>query len=151
MQTFADIIAESFHSEVEVIWKLKSATHAIAAFNVKSIAVEVGFEQREQCGPWHVGFNSAQGEVADRTNMTLAFPIFNGVFQALREFIDTREPEAVVFIAKDEDLATVYEAYLRREKNRIEEIGYELEGPHRVDPYTEWTLRLVEPSGWKAQ
>ena len=151
MQTFADVIAESFHSEVEVTWKLKSATHAIAAFNVKSIAVEVDFEQREQRGPWHVGFNAVHGELVDRTNMSLAFPIFNGVFQALREFIETREPEAVVFIAKDEDLASVYEAYLRREQNRIEEIGFKLEGPDRVEPYTQWTLRRVKPSGWKEQ
>ena len=151
MQTFADVIAESFHSEVEVTWKLKSTTHAIAAFNVKSIAVEVGFEQREHGGPWHMGFNTVYGELADRTNMTLAFPIFNSVFQAVREFIETRESEAVVFIAKDENLASVYEAYLRRETNSIEEIGYKLEGPDRVDPYTEWTLRRVKPSGWKAQ
>ena len=151
MQTFADVIAESFYSEVKMTWKLNSTMHAVAAFTVRSIAVEVDFEQREQREPWHAGFNTVQGEVADRTNMTLAFPIFNGVFQALREFIDTREPEAVVFIAKDEDLASVYEAYLRREKNSIEEIGYKLEGPHRVDPCTEWTLRRVKPSGWKAQ
>lgn len=59
-----------------------------------------------------MGFNTVQGEVADRTDMTLAFPTFNGVFQAVREFIDTREPEAMVFIAKDENLASVYEAYL---------------------------------------
>jgi hypothetical protein len=74
---------------------------------VKSIAVEVDSEQREQRGPWHVGFNTVHGELADRTN----------------------------------NLASVDEAYLRREKNRIEEIGYELEGLDRVDPYTEWTLR----------
>jgi hypothetical protein len=151
MQTFADVITESFHSEVDVTWKLKSTTHAIAAFNVKSIAVEVEFEQREPIGPWHVGFNPVHGELADRTNMTLAFPIFNGVFQAVLEFIEPREPEAVVFIAKDEDLASVYEAYLRREKNSIEKIGYKLEGPHRVEPYTEWTLRRVKPSSWKSQ
>ena len=151
MQTLADVIAESFYSEVKVNWKLKSITDAIAQFSVRSIAVEVDFEQREHNGPWHVGFNTVQGEVADRTNMTLAFPIFNGVFQAVREFIETREPEAVVFIAKDEDLASVYEAYLRRERNSIEEIGYQLEGPHRVEPYTEWTLRRVKPSSWKAQ
>jgi hypothetical protein len=151
MAEFAETIAESFHSEVDVTWSLKSTMHAIAAFSVKSIAVEVDFEQREQRGPWHVGFNTVDGELADRTNMILAFPIFNGVFQAIREFIDTREPEAVVFSAKDEDLASVYEAYLRREKNRIEEIGYKLEGPDRVEPFTEWMLRRVKPSGWKAQ
>ena len=150
MQTFAESIAESFHSEVKVNWKLKSTAHAVAAFTVKSIAVEVDFEQREHAGPWHVGFSTVHGEITDRTNMALAFRIFNGVFQAVREFIETREPEVVVFIAKDEDLASIYETYLRREKRSVEELGYELEGPHRVDPYTEWTLRRMKPSGWKS-
>ena len=150
MLTFAEIIVESFHSEVVVNWKLKSTEHAVAAFTVKSIAVEVDFEQRERDGPWHIGFNTVGGAAADRTNMTLGFRIFNGVFQAVREFIDTREPKVVVFIAKDEDLTNIYEAYLRREKMSIEEMGYKLEGPHRVDPYTQWTLRRVNPSGWKS-
>ena len=63
--------------------------------------------------------------------------ILNGVFQAVREFVETREPEAVVLIAKDEDRARVYAAYLRREQARIKETGYRIEGPVSVLPYTE--------------
>jgi hypothetical protein len=149
MPDFAEIIAESFYSETELIWKLNSQTHAIAAFEVKSIRVEVDFEQREKEGPWHVGFNTASGDLVDRTNMTLAFRIFNGVFQAVREFIDTREPEMVAFIAKDEDLAGIYGTYLWREKPTIQKMGYTLEGPRRIEPYTEWTLRRSKPSAWR--
>lgn len=149
MQQFAEFIAESFYSEVPLNWKLKSPTHAAATFAVKTVLVEVSFEQREHNGPWHVAFNTLTGELLDRTNMTLAFRIFNGVFQAVREFIETREPAAVVFISKDEDLGGIYQTYLRREKVAIEELGYKLEGPRRIAPYTEFTLRRVTPSGWK--
>lgn len=149
MQTFAEFVAEQFHSEAQVNWKLKSPMHATAVFTVKTIVVEVDFEQREPNGPWHVAFNTGQGELADRTNITLAFRIFNGVFQAVREFIEVREPAAVVFISEDEDLASIYGTYLRREKGRIAELGYTLEGPHRVEPYTEWTLRRTKPAAWK--
>jgi hypothetical protein len=148
MQTFAEFIAESFDSDVHVNWKLKTTRHAVAAFAVKSITVEVDFEQREHDGPWHVSFNTLHGEVADLKNEMLAIRRLNGVFQAVHQFIETREPQAVVFIAKDEDLASIYSAYLRREKTKVESLGYRIEGPHRVDPYTEWTLSRTKPSGW---
>jgi hypothetical protein len=149
MQTFADFIAESFDSDVPINWKLKSTTHAVAAFSLRSIAVEVDFERREANGPWHVTFNTLHGELADLKDEMLAFRRLNGVFQAVREFIETREPEAVVFIAKDESRAGIYSTYLRRERSRIEKLGYTIEGPHRIEPYTEWTLRRSGPSNWK--
>jgi hypothetical protein len=110
----------------------------------------VDFEQREPNGPWHVSFNTLHGEVNDLKNEMLAIRRLNGVFQAVRQFMETREPEAVVFIAKDEDRASIYSAYLDREKSNIEDLGYRLEGPHQVQPYTEWTLRRVKPSAWRA-
>ncbi|MGH9663789.1 MAG: hypothetical protein ACRD9L_05140, partial [Bryobacteraceae bacterium] len=105
MQTFVDFIAESFDSDVPLNWKLKSTTLAVAAFAVKSIAVEVEFGRREANGTWHVSFNTLHGEMADLKDEMLAFRRLNGVFQAVREFIETREPEAVVFIAKDKSRA----------------------------------------------
>jgi hypothetical protein len=147
MQSFAEFIAESFYSEVVLNWKVKSTTHALASFTIRSVSIEVSFEQRETKGPWHVAFNVLKGDAAETA--TLAFRIFNGVFQAVGEFIETRQPDVVVFISKDDDLANIYQTYLRREKNRIEELGYRLEGPHRVEPYTEFTLRRVTPTDWK--
>lgn len=148
MQAFAEFIAESFHSEANVIWVLKSTSHAVAKFQVKTISVEVEFEQREHRGAWHVAFNTAAGEISDRTNMVLAFRIFNGVFQAVREFIETREPDVLIFVSKDEDLERIYDAYLRREKPALEAIGYRLEAPQHVEPYAQFILRRAKPSEW---
>ncbi len=147
MASFAEFIAENFHSEVDLIWKLIGTTHAVAAFSVRSLRVEVSFEQRETNGPWHVAFNVIAGGAKEGAHS--AFRIFNGVFQAVREFVETREPEVVVFISKDEDVAGIYRTYLRREQSAIEALGYVIEGPHQVDPYTEFTLRRTRPSGWK--
>lgn len=149
MQAFSEFIVESFHSETDVIWVVKSQSHAVAKFQVKSISVEIDFEQREHRGAWHVAFNTTAGEISDRTNMALAFRIFNGVFQAVREFIETREPEVLIFISKDEDLAGIYETYLRREKAALEALGYRLEAPERVQPYAQFTLRRLNPSQWR--
>jgi hypothetical protein len=149
MPTFAESIAEEFHSEVDLNWSVSSTTQAVASFEVRTIAVEVDFEQREPGGPWHVAFNSEPTDLPDRSVVTSAFRIFNGVFQAVREFTETREPEVLVFIAKDEDLASIYQTYLRREAADLEALGYRLEGPHKVEPYTEWTLRRIRPSAWR--
>ena len=130
-------------------WILRSTSHAIARFEVKTISVEVDFEQRERGGAWQVAFNTVAGELSDRTNMVLAFRIFNGVFQAVREFIETRQPDVLMFVSKDEDLAGIYETYLRRERAALETIGYRLEAPQRVQPYAQFTLRRVKPSEWK--
>lgn len=149
MGTFAEYIAEAFHSEVCLNWSLRSTSHAVASFAVSSVSVQVSFEQREVNGDWHVGFEVVRGDLPERTH--LAFRIFNGVFQAVREFIDVREPEVLVLVSKDPDLANIYGTYLRRERPRIEELGYSIEGPHRVDPYTQFSLRRVRSSGWKPQ
>jgi hypothetical protein len=78
----------------------------------------------------------------------LAFRIFIGVFQAVRELVETREPEIVVFIAKNDDLAGIYETYLRRETGPLESLAYRVEGPERADAYTQFTLRRLTPTRW---
>lgn len=71
------------------------------------------------------------------------------MFQAVEEFIALREPEAIVFATKRDKLAAI-QTYLRKESSKLESLGYQLEGPHRVDPYMEFLLRRVQPSAWKA-
>ena len=147
MPSFAEFIAESFYSEVALTWRLEGVNHAVAVFSVKSLRVEVSFEQREQNGSWHVSFHVIKGEAPERK--TEAFRVFNGVFQAVREFVETREPELVVFVSKEESLAGIYSTYLRREQPTLEQLGYSLEGPFQVELYTQFTLRRLKPSGWK--
>lgn len=147
MASFAEFIAESYFSEAEVTWQLVSLTHAVASFEAKSVLVEVDFEQTEVSGPWNVSFNTMKGEKSDLT--MLAFRIFNGVFQAVREFIETRKPELLVFASKDADLSDIYRTYLRREQKSFEDLGYRLEEPQRVAPYMEFALKRTKPSEWR--
>jgi hypothetical protein len=147
VSTFAEFVAESYHSEASLIWRTEGVNHAVAVFTVKSLRVEVAFEQREPNGPWHVSFDVIRGDAPERT--TEAFRVFNGVFQAVREFVETREPELMVFISKSESLAEIYSTYLRRERPTLQALGYHLEGPFAVEPYTQFTLRRIPKSGWK--
>jgi len=147
MQTFAEFMAESFHSDTRLTWNYLDPSRATARFDVDGIRVTVSFEQRELNGPWHVVFEVDQGESTEVAHS--AFEIFNGVFQSVEEFVGVREPEIVVFATKRDKLAGIYQTYLRKESATLRELGYELEGPVRVDPFMEFTLRRMKPSAWK--
>ena len=142
---FAELIAESFYSMADITWDLVSSRPGlvVAHFRLNDIEVEVRFEER---GQWTVSFEVLQGS-SSQTAYT-AFHIFNGVFQAVEEFLETRNPDILVFATKRQELADIYELYLRREQDRIAAIGYRLEPVSRVDPYREYTLRRSTPSKW---
>ena len=138
MASFAEIIVESFYSTVNLVWDLSGTNRATARFSVESVAVQVLFEQQEPGAAWNVSFDVERGEL--RQAVHLSFHIFNGVFQAVREFLEVRHPELVVFATKREALADIFQTYLRRESPTIERLGYQLEGPQ---------LRRVIPSKWR--
>ncbi len=122
MQSLAEFMAESFNSNVPLTWDLSGLARAVA------------FERRGNGGPWHVTFEVAKGDSTEIAHS--AFAIFNGVFQAVAEFIEVRAPETLVFATKRDELANIYQTYLRKWSAKTEELGYRLDGPIRVDPYT---------------
>jgi hypothetical protein len=114
---------------VDLYWDNARRGYASARFGVQEVAVTVAFEQMESDSPWRVGFTAERGEP---TQVVLsAFEIFNGVMQAVQEFLDIRQPDAIVLV-------------------RIEQLGYVVEGPVRAEPYAEFTLRRTRPSAWRS-
>jgi hypothetical protein len=148
MQSFAEYMAESFESNAKLGWDYPRRSRATATFGVDGIKVIVSFEQNETTGPWHVIFEVDQSD--STTAVHSSFEIFNGEFQAVEEFIEVREPETMVFATKRDKLAGIYQTYLRKESAKLDKLGYRLEGPYRVDPYMEFVLKRVRPSGWNA-
>ena len=61
-----------------------------------------------------------------------------------------REPEALLFATKRDQLAGIYQTYVRRESATLEKLGYRLEEPQRVDSYTEFLLKWVRPANWRS-
>ncbi len=143
---FAELIAESFHSMTTLTWGIVSTKpgRAVAKFQTNEVNVEVLFEER--ASDWTVSFDVLEPSQAVYT----AFHIFNGVFQAVEEFIETRQPNVIVFVTKKKGLADIYDLYLRRENERIAKLGYRLEPVSEIDPYREYTLVRVNPSNWKS-
>ena len=143
MQSLAEFMAESFNSNVPLTWDLSGLSRAIASFTVDLVKVVVSFDRRGLSGPWHVVFEVEKGDSTEAVRS--AFAIFNGVFQAVAEFIEVREPETLVFATKRDELAGIYQTYLRKWSARIEELGYAI----RVEPYTEFLLKRARSSDWK--
>ena len=143
MQSLAEFMAESFHSNTPLTWDLTGLSRVTASFVVDSVKTVVSFERREADGPWYVAFEVDKGERTEIAHS--AFAIFNGVLQATEEFLTVREPEIIIFATKRDELSGIYQTYLRREAETLAKLGYQLEGPIRVDPYTEFVLR--RPSG----
>lgn len=155
MQTFAEFMAESYRSNVPLTWNLLHSNsagrnHATASVTIESVKAIVSFEQREADGPWHVLFEVDKGNKTDTELAYLAFAIFNGVFQAVEEFVGVREPEILLFATKREQLAGIYQTYLRRESAVLEKLGYRLEGPEYVEPYRQFLLKRLRPSSWRS-
>ncbi len=149
MQTFAEFVAESFHSEVGLNWNLTRKNLVTATFAVDGITVAVTFEQRQDSPAWYVVFEVEQSDNSATATVHSSFEILDGVLQAVTEFVGVRQPDLLVFATKKDKLANIYRTYLRRESTTLETLGYQLEGPQRVDPYLEFTLRRIKPAEWK--
>ncbi len=149
MATFAESIAQAFFSETLLTWHLDNDQHAVATFKVGPAHVEVKFERKEADGPWYVSFDVEKP--TDPLFVHFAFHIFNGVFDAVEEFLAVRAPSLMIFATKREELASIYETYLRRENERIRNLGYELAPRTAISPYTEFVLRRQSPTLWREQ
>lgn len=145
--SFAEFMADSFRSETPLVWDYPAPGVVTARFRAHEVPVVVTFEEREPGGPWHALFEveNAGGTAVARA----ALRIFNGVFQAAEEFLSVREPLELVFATKSDDLHQIYATYLRREANTIRRLGYEIEGPVRMEPYIEYRLTRTRPSNWR--
>ena len=128
---------------VDLIWHLADG-RVLAQFAVEDLLIQVQFEERAP-GEWTISFELL---TTPKSMAYLAFHMFNGVFQAVEEFISVRNPDALVFVTKRPDLAHIYEVFLRREQDRIAELGYKLRDRQKVEPFIEYVLERVKPGGW---
>ena len=108
---------------VRLRWDQKGLDRVDAAFSVGSVAVRANFELGDHA--WHASFKVKSDSAYD--TISLAFHVFSGVFQAVREFLAVREPEALVFATDREELAEIYRTYLENERKAIEGSGYSLD------------------------
>lgn len=145
MDAFAEAFLETFDSNTTLSWDLHSVEEVVASFRVADAQVLTTFQMVEGA-TWRVGF---EVQPPNSLPMTLAIRVFSGVFQAVHEFLEVREPKKLVFAKKSEDLGNLYETYLSKQDTTIRALGYGMETPTRSFRLAEYTIVKSLPSDWR--
>ncbi len=151
MSILAEALIAAFDSNVQLLWSAgrdaSGAGLAQARFDVAGVRVETTFIETGR-NEWRVAFEAASQATASE-NIHASIRVFSGVFQAVREFLEVRQPERLVFASKEEDLGQLCEEYLQRQDTPLHQLGYRMVPPVRMAPLTEFAIEKTTPSEWK--
>ena len=144
---FLESVLASFDSQTRITWNLTSINEAFAWFEIEEEYVTVSFQQTRPIG-WRVGFNVRKSNRSSQELVLSSFRIFSGVFQVVEEFLTVRQPDRLVFAAKQEGLGRLYETYLDRQNTALKTLGYEMDASFKAAPLSEYAIIKTTPSNW---
>jgi len=147
MGILAEAFIAAFDSNTKLIWTTEGAGVAMARFEVSGIRVETPFAETSK-GEWRVGFEVIS-KAGAMEGIQASLRVFSGVFQAVREFLEVRQPEKLVFASKEEALGHIYEEYLQRQDTSLHEMGYRMAPPLKMSPLMEFVIQKATPSAWQ--
>jgi hypothetical protein len=147
MGILAEAFIAAFDSNTELTWITQGTGQAIARFEVSATRVDTTFtETRKNEG--RVAFD-ATSKASASENIHASIRVFSGVFQAVREFLEVRQPERLVFASKEEALGRLYEEYLQRQDTSLRQMGYRMVSPAKMSPLVEFAIEKTTPSEWR--
>jgi hypothetical protein len=147
MGLLAEALIAAFDSKTELTWVTGETGRVIARFEVAGIRVETAFTETRK-NEWRVGFDVVS-KAGLAENIHASISIFSGVFQAVREFLEVRQPDRLVFASKEDALGHLYEEYLQKQGNPLREIGYRAVAPVKMSSLAEFAIEKTTPSEWK--
>jgi hypothetical protein len=147
MSILAEAFIAAFDSNTELTWTTAGTGQAIARFELSRTRVDTTFAET-QTNEWRVAFD-VTSQASASENIHASIPVFSGVFRAVREFLEVRQPEKLVFASKEEALGHLYEEYLRRQDTSLSKIGYQMVSPVKATPLVEFAIVKTTPSEWK--
>ena len=112
MSTLAEAIVASFDSHPEVKWVQLATNEAWATFLVEGDTVLVQFQKVDESA-WRASFEVEKSSKTPTQLVSNSVRILSGVFHAVREFVEVRQPERITFAPEYESLADLYEFFLR--------------------------------------
>jgi hypothetical protein len=149
MGTLAEAMVASFDSHPDVKWVQLASSEAKASFQVEGDTVQVHFQKTEESA-WRVGFEVEKSAKSSTQMINNSVRILSGVFFAVREFLEVRQPERLIFASKNELLGNLYETYLSREGTTLRQIGYRVAPAMKASPLTEFQIEKTSPSDWQS-
>ncbi len=148
MSALAEAIISAFDSNTPLIWFTEGLDKVFARFAVGDSRVEVVFTATEPRA-WRVGFDVISNIRLSTAAMPESIRILSGVFQAVHEFLEIRQPERLVFAAKAEAMGEIYQTYLARQHTALSELGYRTAPLTKASPFVEFTIEKTTPSTWR--
>lgn len=146
MSALAEAMIAAFDSRTKIIWTTSGIGTAIATFTHNGLLVTTTFANIGG-EAWQVGFALSPDSKSATAAVHASIRIFSGVFQAVREFLEVRQPQRLVFASKNESLGSLYETYLERQDTALKQMGYHMAST-RIDPLVEFALEKSTPSAW---
>jgi hypothetical protein len=147
MSILADAFVAAFDSNTELTWITQGTGQAIARFELSATQVDTTFTETRK-GEWRVAFD-VTSKASALESIHASIRVFSGVFQAVREFLEVRQPERLVFASKEEALGRLYEEYLQRQDTSLRQMGYRMASPIKMSPLAEFAIEKTTPSDWK--
>jgi len=147
MGSLVEAFIAAFDSNTELTWITGGSGEAIARFEIAGTCVDTTFAETRE-NHWRVGFDVISKASASEI-IHASICIFSGVFQAVREFLEVRQPQELVFASKEEGLGRLYEEYLQRQDTPLRQIGYRMVAPIKSSPLAEFAIVKTSPSEWK--
>ena len=148
MSALAEAMIAVFDSTMRITWTTAGVSTAIATFKHNDLLVTTTFA-KVGAEEWQVGFTVSPDSKSVNVAVHSSIRIFSGVFQAVREFLEVRQPLRLVFASKNEALGSLYEIYLQRQDTELKQLGYRM-AKSSIDPLIEFALEKTTPSAWKA-
>lgn len=147
MSILAEAFIAAFDPNTELTWNTAGATEAIARFEQSGMRVATTFTETGGHA-WRGAFDVTSSASASQ-NVHSSIRVFSGVFQAVGEFLETRQPQRLVFASKEEALGRLYEEYLQKQDTSLHRLGYRMIPPVRSSPLMEFTIEKTTQSDWK--
>jgi hypothetical protein len=149
MGVLAEAVIAAFDSNAEITWTTEGVPVVIASFTQGPAKVKTTFLKITKT-EWRVGFEVIPDLQSANQITQSAIRIFSGVFQAVREFLEVRQPMRLVFASKSESLGELYETYLKRADTTLTKMGYEMEPVAQSSPFAAFAIRKSTPSVWRS-
>ena len=150
MSTLVEAFIAAFDSNSDLTWTALGAGQVMARFTLpgpdSGARIEVDFSETQK-NEWRVGFEVfSRASASESIHSSLR--VFSGVFQAVREFLEVRQPERLIFASKEESLGRFYEEYLERQSSPLRKLGYRMIAPVKISPLAEFAIEKITPSAW---
>jgi hypothetical protein len=146
MSILAEAFIAAFDSDAELTWLTEGPGQTIARFEASGARIDTTFTETAK-NEWRVAFDVVS-KASPSENIHASIRVFSGVFQAVREFLEVRQPQRLVFASKEEALGRLYEEYLQRQDSPLRQLGYRMVSTVRMSPLVEFAIEKTTPSEW---